>query len=143
MLVYAAYLQCNFFQVDMNAFAHVSGEGPPIKIVQSSLPDSSSILHGELNVPGLNENNQMLYELITQGSPQQQKLAVSMHTPEQGAAATAAQVAQMVMTTTMTPQVSDQNVGTQAILVQDAQALQGLPADLHQIITKETTFYNF
>ena len=106
----------------MNTFAAIPVQGPPIKVVQPNLPDN--ILQADLSI--INENNQTLYEFITQVQSQEQKFAVSVHTPEQGAA-------HLGQTgTTIATQVPD-HLGTQAILVQDPQTLQSLPTDFQQI----------
>ena len=106
----------------MNTFASIPVQGPPVKVVQPNLPDN--LLQADLSI--INENNQTLYELITQVQNQEQKFAVSVQTPEQGAA----HLGQMV--TTIATQAPDQ-IGTQAILVHDPQTLQSLPTDFQQI----------
>ena len=135
---------------------------PPVKLVQQKLPDSShgNILEADLSV--ISENQQTLYELITQAQPQVQKLAVSMHTPEQATqlgqlvTTIAAQVpnqgdthamqpqkiavsmqspergSHAVVTTLAAAQVTDP-AGAHAILFQDPQSLHNLPTDYQQI----------
>ena len=135
---------------------------PPVKLVQQKLPGSNhgNILEADLSV--ISENQQTLYELITQAQPQVQKLAVSMHTPEQATqlgqlvTTSAAQVPnqagtqavrpQKIAVSMLSPEQGNDTVvntlaaaqvtdpaGAHAILVQDLQPLHNLPTDYQEI----------
>ena len=135
----------------MEGFSYVPVQMAPVK-----LPDSS-VLEADFSV--ISENQQTLYEMITQAQHQSQKLAVSMHTPEQGThlgqlvTTIAAQMpnqigAQAMQTQKVGFSMQSPEQGThagqvvttiapqepqQTILVQDPQTMHSLPTDYQQI----------
>ena len=107
----------------MEGFSYVPVQMPPVK-----LPDNS-VLEADFSV--ISENQQTLYEMITQAQLYQtQKLAVSMHTPEQGT-----HLGQLVTTIAaqMPNQIGEQTMQTQKVAVSMQSPEQG--AHVGQVVT--------